>query len=135
MAYIANGSRPGSTQGRARIGVLLLLLLLAVIAYGGIQAASAYVDYLALQDTVRLALHEIAMAPHRVDEGMEKAEDRILAKARELHLPLLEDQVVLTTEEETIRARVRWEQPIGLWRFTFPLPFEIEESKSLRGAM
>jgi hypothetical protein len=115
-------------RGRIRIGGLFLLLLLAAMIYLGSQAVSGYLDYLALRETVRLTVSEIAMAPHRVEEG----NLRILAKARELRLSLPEERVLIVDGEKVL-ARVRWQRPIGLqgW-YTFPLTFEIEESRSLR---
>jgi len=114
-------------KGRVKIGGLLLLLLLALAATLGIQALSAYADYLALADTVRLVVQDVSLAPQRVEEGKE----RILAKARELQLPLSEREVVLQAESGKISARVGWQQPIGLWGYTIPLTFEITESRSL----
>jgi hypothetical protein len=120
-------SDPGE-QGRVRIGHLLLLLLLVMAGYLGIQWVSAEVDRLALADTVRLVVRDIATGPLRVEEG----EERILAKARELRLPLSENQVTLVADAERVRARVRWQRRIGLGGYTVPLSFEVEESRSLR---
>ena len=114
-------------KGRVRIGGLLLLLLLALAATLGIQALSAYADYLALADTVRLVVQDVSLGPHRVEEG----EQRILAKARELQLPLSEREVVVQAGPGRVSARVRWQQSIGLWGYTIPLTFEINESRSL----
>jgi len=114
-------------KGRVRIGGLLLLLLLALAATLGIQALSAYADYLALADTVRLVVQDVSLTPQRMEEG----EQRILAKARELRLPLSEREVVLRAESGKVSARVRWQQSIGLWGYTIPLTFEINESRSL----
>ena len=114
-------------KGRVRTGSLFLFLLLAVGVILGVQALSAYANYLSLADTVRLVVQDVTLSPQRVAEG----EERILAKARELELPVAEHQVVLTVEAEKISARVRWRQPIGLWGYTIPLTFEINESRSL----
>jgi hypothetical protein len=114
-------------KGRVRIGGLLLLLLLALAATLGIQALSAYADYLALADTVRLVVQDVSLGPQRVEEG----EQRILAKARELQLPLSEREVVVHAEPGKVSARIRWQQSIGLWGYTIPLTFEINESRSL----
>jgi len=115
-------------KGRARTGSLLLLLLLAIAGGLGVQALSAYFEYLALADTVRLVVQDVTLAPQRATEGQE----RILAKVRELGLPIREDQVILTAEAGKVSARVRWQQPIGFWRFTIPLAFEVKEARSLR---
>ena len=119
--------RPGE-KGRVTLSRLFLLLLLAAVIHMGIQVASAYVEYLSLREAVRAIVVEIATAPHRVEEG----NVRILAKARELGLSLAEEQVALRVDGEKVLARVRWQQPIGLWAYTIPVTFEIEESKSLR---
>ncbi|MFQ5846456.1 MAG: hypothetical protein ACE5IQ_02155 [Candidatus Methylomirabilales bacterium] len=117
-------------KGRVRIGSLLLLFLLAVLVYAGIQAVSAYVNYWSLRNDVRLVVRDTAMAPRRLDEGME----RIMARVRELELPVLEHEVVLKVVPGEVVARIRWQQPIGLWGYTFLLPFEIEESQALHRA-
>jgi hypothetical protein len=114
-------------QGRIRIGGLLLLLLSALAATLGVQALTAYADYLALADTVRLVIQDISLGPQRVEEG----EQRILAKARELHVPLSDREVVVQAAPGKLSARVKWQQSIGLWGYTIPLTFEINESRSL----
>jgi hypothetical protein len=72
-------------------------------------------------------LQDISVGPQRVEEG----EQRILAKARELQLPVSEREVVVQAAPGKVSARVRWEQLIGLWGYTIPLTFEINESRSL----
>jgi hypothetical protein len=114
-------------QGRIRIGGLLVLLLLALAATLGVQALTAYADYLALADTVRLVIKDISLGPQRVEEGAE----RILARARELQVPLSDGEVVVQAVPGTLSARVKWQQSIGLWGYTIPLTFEINESRSL----
>lgn len=115
-------------KGRVRIGNLLLLLLLAIGVYLGVQVISAYVDYLSLTETVRLVVRDVHMTPDRVEQG----EERILAKAQELQLPVSKMKVILTVDPDRIVARVRWQRPIGLFGFTVPLTLEIEDSRSLR---
>ncbi len=124
-------STPG-TKGRVRVGVLLLLLLLGVAVYLGFQAAAAVVDYLALRDTVRFVVTDVAMAPQRVEQRMEVGREKILTEAHALEVPLADWQVKLTADEEKVLARVRWQHPINLWGYTIFLPFEIEEVRSLR---
>ncbi|MEE9182578.1 MAG: hypothetical protein V3U33_08440, partial [candidate division NC10 bacterium] len=124
---LVHPSSPGE-KGRVRIGNLLLLLLLAIGVYLGAQVISAYVDYLSLSEAVRLVVRDVHMTPERMEQG----EERILAKAQELQLPVSKMQVVLTVDPDRIVARVRWQQPIGLFGFTIPLSLEIEDSKSLR---
>jgi len=114
-------------KGRVRIGGLLLLLFLALAVTLGVQALTAYADYLALAETVRLVVQDISLGPQRVEEGAQ----RILAKARELQLPLSEREVVVQAESGKVSARVRWQQSIGLWGYTIPLTFEITESRLL----
>lgn len=124
-------STPG-TKGRVRVGVLVLLLLLGVAVYLGFQAAAAFVDYLALRDTVRFVVTDVAMAPQRVEQRMEVGREKILTEARALEVPLADWQVELTADGEKVLARVRWQHPIDLWGYTIFLPFEIEEVRSLR---
>lgn len=112
-------------EGEGRTRVLLFLLFVAALVYVGNQVAGAYVNYLALRDTVQLVVRDIALRPSL---GVEEGTERILAKARELGLSISERQVMLTVNEETVVGRVRWEQPIGVEQYTIPFPFEIEES-------
>jgi len=112
-------------EGQGRTRVLLFLLFVAALAYVGNQVAGAYVDYLALRDTVQLVVRDIALRPRL---GVEEGTERILAKARELEMSISERQVDVTDDGETVVARVRWEQPIGVEQYTIPFPFEIEES-------
>ncbi|MFQ5803040.1 MAG: hypothetical protein ACE5JQ_09120 [Candidatus Methylomirabilales bacterium] len=91
----------------------------------GNQLGGAYVDYLALRDTVQLVVRDIALRPRL---GVQEGKERILVKAHELQIPLSERQVLLTDDEETVVARVRWEEPIGVGQYTIPFPLEIEET-------
>lgn len=120
-------SRRGE-KGRITIGGLLLVFAVALAVYLGVQAAAGFMDYLALRDAVRLVIRDVAMAPQRADQGRE----RILTEARVLDVPIADQQVELTVETEKVSVRVRWQQPIILWGYTMFLPFEIQESQSLR---
>ena len=112
-------------EGQGRTRVLLFLLFVAALAYVGNQVAGAYVNYLALRDTVQLVVRDIVLRPI---VGVEEGRERILAKARELELSISEQQVDVTDDGETVVARVRWEEPVGVGDYTIPFPFEIEES-------
>ena len=112
-------------EGQGRTRVLLFLLFVAALVYVGNQVAGAYVNYLALRDTVQVVVRDIALRPSL---GVEEGTERILAKARELELSISERQVDVTDDGETVFARVRWEEPVGVGDYTIPFPFEIEES-------
>ena len=112
-------------EGQGRTRVLLFLLFVAALVYVGNQVAGAYVNYLALRDTVQVVVRDIALRPSL---GVEEGTERILAKARELELSISEQQVDVTDDGETVFARVRWEEPVGVGDYTIPFPFEIEES-------
>ncbi len=112
-------------EGQGRTRVLLFLLFVAALVYVGNQVAGAYVNYLALRDTVQLVVRDIVLRPSL---GVEEGTERILAKARELELSISERQVDVTDDGETVVARVRWEEPVGVGDYTIPFPFEIEES-------
>lgn len=112
-------------EGEGRTRTLLFLLLLAALAYLGNQLVTAYVGYVGLRDTVQFVVQDIALRPNRgVDEGKEQ----ILARARELRMPLSEQQVSVTLDGDIVVAHVIWEQPIGVGQYTIAFPFEIEET-------
>jgi hypothetical protein len=117
-------------RGRTRIGSLLILLLLALTLYVGVQAISAYFVYWSLTDAVRSVIRDVTISRQRVEDA--DVEGRIMAKAREHQLFLSERQVVVTVDAQRILAQVWWQQPIGFYGFTIPLFFEIEESGPLR---
>lgn len=114
--------------GGIRPGVILIALVLGVAVHVGLQAAPGYVNQWYLRDAVRGALRDVAFAPERADEAKQK----ILAKARELEIPVTARQVVLTVDIDKVHAYITWQQQIGLFAITIPLAFEIEESVSLR---
>ncbi len=116
-------------KGGTRTRVLFVIILGILIVHIGSQLVSAYVDYMEILDTVRQVVRDIGfLRRHGVEEGKE----RILAKAQELQLPLSDRQVIVKLEEKTILVQVWWEEPIGVWDFTYPYPFEIEETRHLR---
>ena len=128
-----NGGRPPDkraypwrlgVEGQGRTRTLLILLLLAMAVYLGNQLVAAYINYVALRDTVQFVVRDIALRPRR---GVAEGKERILAMADELQIDLSERQVFLTIDEDVVVARVRWEEPIGWGQYTFPFPFEIEE--------
>lgn len=122
-AYV---SHPGQ-KGKVRVGVLLFALVLGVAVYLGIQAVPAYVGRWYLKDSVRIVLRDLALAPEHVDQ----AKAKIVAKAREFDIPVSEGDVIVTVEVNSIRARVRWQWPIGVFGHMISLPLEIEESRPL----
>jgi len=122
-AYVCH---PGQ-KGKIRVGVLLFALVLGVAVYLGIQAVPAYVNLWYLKHSVRTVLGNLAVAPERVEQGKAK----ILAKARELEIPVSERDVILTVEVNSIHARVTWQWPIGVFGYTVFLPLKIEESVAL----
>lgn len=116
-------------KGATRTRVLFLILLGILIVHIGSQLVSAYVDYMELLDTVQQVVRDIAFLRRH---GVEKGKERILAKAQELQLPLSDRQVIVELEEKTILVQVWWEEPIGVGDFTYPYPFEIEETRHVR---
>lgn len=116
-------------KGAVRTRVLLLILVGVVTIYVGSQVVSAYVEYLTLFETVQQVVRDLVVPPR---QGVEEGRTRILAEARELGMFLSDDEVSVTVSEESVVVRVRWEKSIGLWEFTYPYPFEIEEKRPLR---
>ena len=112
-------------EGEGRTRTLLFLLFLAVLAYLGNQLVTAYVGYVDLRETVRFVVQDIALHHQR---GTDKGKEKILAKARELQMPLAERQVSITMDEDIVVAHVTWDQPIGVGQYTIAYPFEIEET-------
>ncbi len=116
-------------KGAVRTRVLLLILVGVVTIYVGSQVVSAYVEYLTLFETVQQVVRDLVVPPR---QEVEEGRTRILAEARELGMFLSDDEVSVTVSEESVVVRVRWERSIGLWEFTYPYPFEIEEKRPLR---
>ena len=116
-------------KGAVRTRILLLILVGVVTVYVGSQVVSAYVEYITLFETVQRVVSDMVIPPR---QGVEEGRTRILADARELGMFLSDDEVSITVSEESVVVRVRWEKSIGLWEFTYPYPFEIEEKRPLR---
>ncbi|MDZ4338897.1 MAG: hypothetical protein U1B94_01615 [candidate division NC10 bacterium] len=132
MERFANdgGNRVGRGQaGRVRPGNAVFMLLFFAGGYLGVQALIAYVNYLALEDFVRLVARDVAMGPRRTEE----AQERILAKAREWDIPVQENHVVVTVDSDKVQVTLRWHHPIGFGKYSvYFIPRTIEESRSLR---
>lgn len=79
---VANRSQTrNDTGGRARTGCLLSLLLLAFVAYYGVNLGTHYVQYWRLKDAM---VAEAARAAGRTDDVIRR---RLVAKMTELDLP------------------------------------------------
>ena len=112
---------PGST-GRGNLGCLSSLLILVALGYLGYKFVPHYVSHFEFKD----ALNEIAVYRAAGIRASEKQtiRDEVLAKAKELGIPLKREGIEVRQESEKVYITVKYTVPVELPNKIFKLDFE-----------
>lgn len=98
------------TAGKSRLGCLLFLLFLALAGYYGVDAGQGLLLYWQMRDEMNT---QAQFAMNMDDATIRR---RLVAKARELHLPRSAEKII-------IRRRAHEIEIITSWPDTLMLPF------------
>jgi len=114
-------TRQDSQQGKGCLGCVFSLLVLAGLGYLGYKFLPPYVNHFQLKD----AMNEIAVRHAAGRGGGSKAiQDSVLAKAKELQIPLRREDIRVRTEEERVFITVKYVVPVELPGRVYDLKFE-----------
>lgn len=114
-------TRQDSQQGKGCLGCVFSLLVLAGLGYLGYKFLPPYVNHFQLKD----AMNEIAVR-HAAGRGSgsKAIQDSVLAKAKELQIPLRREDIRVRTEEERVFITVKYVVPVELPGRVYDLKFE-----------
>jgi hypothetical protein len=114
-------TRLDSQCGKGFLGCLFSLLVLIGLGYLGYKFLPPYVNHFQLKD----ALNEIAVRQAAGGGRNTKAvQDAVLAKAKDLQIPLRREDIRVRTEEERVYITVRYVVPVELPGRVYDLKFE-----------
>ena len=123
--------RPGENGG-ANLGCFFTFLVVGALAYGAYKFAPPYVSHYQLQDAMKeiATLSAVGMLPPaKASSGSSSGpaadvQDAVLAKARELEIPLRREGVVVRREESVVFITVKYTVPIELPGRIYDYKFE-----------
>ena len=109
-------------NGGANFGCFLTLLIVGTLAYGAYKFAPPYVSHYQLQDAMKEIATQSAVGmlpPAKNSFGgssgpVSDVQEAVLAKARELEIPLRKQDIKVRREEATVFITVKYTVPIEL---------------------
>jgi hypothetical protein len=114
------GARARGEQGGARLNLLILVALVAVVGYAAYNYVPVAYDAFLFKDFMQETVDKAAYPP---GQPLKWVESQLRAKADELDLP--EDAVYTVQKEDNhIAARVRWRHPVPLPGFVYDYEFD-----------
>ncbi len=110
--------------GRARVGVLLFLLVVSAALLLADKLIPPYWVYLSLLDPVKEAA--LLAAATQGDEA--RARMQLVTAARAQGVELDEDDIEITQGAPGLIVRISWVTPVRLLRYHYNLHFSIEQT-------
>ncbi len=107
-------------SGKGRLGCLFSLVIVLALGYLGYKFAPPYMAHYELKD----ALDQIAV--YRAVKPAEKRaiQEEVIAKAKELGIPLKREDIKVRQEEEKVYITVKYTVPIDLPTQVYELNFD-----------
>jgi hypothetical protein len=119
-------SSTGAQAGKGRLGLIVALALCCAGIYAGVKVIPVRIAAYEFRDTLReQARYGATKASNR------QVAEEILAKARELHIPLAQDQLSIERTKNEIVISARYEQPVDLKLTTYMYRFDATERAPL----
>jgi hypothetical protein len=109
-------------RGEGRLGTLFGIVVLALFVYLGVKVVPILINVYEFRDSIEEQAHFAAL-PHHDDESVKKA---ILAKARELTLPVGSKDVMVNRTSSRIDIQVKYTVPIETPLYTYK--WDLDES-------
>ncbi len=113
-------------RGEGRLGLLFALALLGAGIFIAVKVIPVRVSAYEFHDFLR---EEARFGAIRRDEG--EVLRRIIAKAKELEIPLDQKNVTITRTEKEMIVSARYDQPIDLKLTTYTFKFDEKERAPL----
>lgn len=119
-------SAPGG-PGRVNVGFLLFLLLVASGIYLATNFIPPYWNYYSMRDRTREAILTTAGPGGKDQEAL----DMIVGRARELQIPLREEDIRIVRTSDRMTIFYAWEIVVTVFGKPYPLQFRVEETKTV----
>ena len=110
--------------GRARVGVLLFLLVVSAALFLADKLIPPYWVYLSLLDPVK----EAALLAAATQGGEARARTQLATAARAQGIELGEDAIEITQGAPGLSVRISWVTSLRLLRYHYNLHFSIEQT-------
>lgn len=110
-------------SGKGNLGCLFTLLILVALGYAAYKFVPHYMSHFELKD----ALNEIAVyraAGTRAGSEKQTIQDEVMAKAKELGIPLKREDIKVRQEMEKVYITVKYTVPVDLPNQVYNLDFE-----------
>ncbi len=92
------------------ITTLLLLLILAAVAFAGVSFGKPYIRYNTLRShTKDILSSEIGALP--------AIKEKVLAEAAELKVPLKEENLELSMVNKIVKVKATWSETVNFWDY------------------
>jgi hypothetical protein len=115
-------ARSFHSSGKGNLGCLFTLLVIVALGYVGYKFIPHYMSHFELKD----ALNEIAVyRAAGARTGSEKTiQQEVMAKAKELEIPLKREDIKVKMEGEKVYITVTYTVPVELPKMVYTLNFE-----------
>lgn len=119
-------SAPGS-PGRISVGAVLFLLVVGSGIYLAINFIPPYWNYYSMRERTQEAILT-ATGPGGKDQ---EALNMILGRARELDIPLREEDIKIVHTSDRMTIFYAWQIVVTVFGKPYPLQFRVEETKAV----
>ena len=115
-------ARSGRPSGKGKLGCLFSLLIVVALGYLAYKFVPHYMRHYEFKD----ALNEIAVYRAAGTRSSEKQtiQEEVMAKAKELEIPLKREDIKVREEGEKVSITVKYTVPIDLPNQVYNLNFE-----------
>lgn len=117
-----------SDSGRITIKAMLSLAFIAAVIYGCVKIIPVYVDNYELNDFIQ-GQTPFWLTQRATAEQIKKI---VLTKAEDLDLPVTDDDITITANQNIVKIGIDYHVPVDLKLFTLNLHFSpASENKSI----
>ncbi|MCI0421570.1 MAG: DUF4845 domain-containing protein, partial [Acidobacteria bacterium] len=123
LKTVSTPARLVRESGKGTLGCLFSLLIVVALGYLGYKFIPHYMNHFQLKD----ALNEIAVyraAGTGAGGGKKTIQEEVLAKAKELGIPLQREDIKVRQEGEKVYITVKYTVPVELPNHVYDLNFE-----------
>ncbi|HMD99514.1 MAG TPA: hypothetical protein VKM93_19570 [Terriglobia bacterium] len=108
-----------SESGQSQLRGILTLAAVAVLIYVAVRTVPIYVDNYELEDYIR----QLAIQATVARSAAADIQQKVLAQALDLHLPVSADQIKVESLEGNVKIEIDYTVPVDLRVYTLVLHF------------
>lgn len=116
-------------RGIVTPGCLILILLIALLAYVGFKVGEAYWTYYQVREKVRESLVWSVPTPPKDEASIAQ---KVISNVSDAGVQLKPKNIRITQTKDALTIRVTWTQEIEFVSFIYPLNFEVKLTEAKR---